>query len=116
MDVRISDGDIAMTSSGCYEYITGIEEAVQRVRLSALTVRGDFIYDRGLGTDYGDLSTDDELFLQKLDMLIKEACADIAGTEVEVLSCPKRSRVAVIHIRFRDSETTTEVDLSGILQ
>ena len=112
MDVRISAGDIAMTSSGCYEYITGIEEAVQRVRLSALTVRGDFIYDRGLGTDYGDLSTDDELFLQKLDMLIKESCADICNTQVEVLSC--EDLVAVIRVIYQNNEATTEVDLSGI--
>ncbi len=114
MDVRISDGDIAMLSSGSYEYITGIEEAVQRVRISALTVKGDFIYDRELGTDYSGLSADDPLLLEKLDLLIKESCSDIHGTSVEVLSCS--GLVAVIRVTCRDNETTTEVDLSGILQ
>ncbi len=116
MDVRISDGDIKMASSGAYEYITGLEEAVQRVRLSAMTVKGDFIYDRGLGTDYGELSADDELLTEKLDMLIKESCADIAYTQVEVTSCDRRTLVAVIRVVFGESETTTEVDLSGILR
>ena len=114
MDVRISDSDIAMLSSGRYEYITGIEEAVQRVRISALTMKGDFIYDRELGTDYRGLSADDPLLLEKLDLLIKESCSDIYGTSVEVLSCDEL--VAVIRVTCQDNDTTTEVDLSGILQ
>ena len=51
---------------------------------------------------------------QKLDLLIKESCSDIHGTSVEVLSCS--GLVAVIRVTCRDNETTTEVDLSGILQ
>lgn len=114
MDVRISDGDIAMTASGDYRYITGIEEAVQRVRISALTVKGDFVYDRELGTDYRGLSADDEMLCEKLDMVIRESCSDIYDTQVEVLSCEEL--VAVIKVTYQNNETTTEVDLSGILQ
>lgn len=114
MDVRISDGDIAMLSSGSYVYITGIEEAVQRVRISAMTMKGDFIYDRELGTDYSGLRADDPLLVQKLDMLIKESCSDIYGTSVEVLSCDDLT--AVIRVKCQNSETTTEVDISGIIQ
>ena len=84
MDVRISDGDIAMLSSGSYEYITGIEEAVQRVRISALTVKGDFIYDRELGTDYSGLSADDPLLLEKLDLLIKELGKRLADKQLSI--------------------------------
>ena len=114
MDVRLSDGDIAMTASGDYQYITDIEEAVQRVRISALTMKGDFVYDRELGTDYRGLSADDEMLCEKLDMLIKESCADICDTQVEVQSC--ENLIAVIRVSYRNNETTTEVDLSGILQ
>lgn len=116
MDVHIIDGDVAMLSSGSYEYITGIEEAVQRVRISAMTVKGDFIYDRELGTDYGSLSADDELLTEKLDMLIKESCADISDTRVEALSCDRDTLITVIKVIYKDTETTTEVDLSGILR
>ena len=116
MDVRISDGDIAMASSGDYIYITGIEEAVQRVRISALTQKGDFIYDRELGTDYSGLHADDALLCEKLDLLIKESCADIRDTAVEVLSCDRETLVAVIQVIFQNRDTTTEVDLSGIIQ
>lgn len=116
MDVKIADGDIAMVASGDYRYITGIEEAVQRVRISALTVKGDFVYDRELGTDYGGLSADDDMLCEKLELLLKESCADIHDTTVEVLSCDSDSMIAVLKVIFRNSETTTEVDLSGIIQ
>ena len=114
MDVRISDGDIAVLSCGSYEYISGIEEAVQRVRLSAMTVKGDFIYDRELGTDYRGIQANEPMQVKKLDMVIKEACADIYGTQVEVLRCEQG--VAVIRVDHQQQFTTTEVDLSGILQ
>lgn len=116
MDVRVSDGDIAMVSSGSYIYITGIEEAVQRVRISALTMKGDFIYDRELGTDYSGLSTDDDMLCEKLELLLQESCADIYDTVVEVLSCDPESLVAVLKVTYQNRETTTEVDLSGIIQ
>ena len=114
MDVKVANGDIAMTASGDYLYITDIEEAVQRVRISALTMKGDFVYDRELGTDYRGLSADDEMLCEKLDMLIKESCTDICDTQVEVQSC--ENLIAVIRVSYRNNETTTEVDLSGILQ
>ncbi|MBK6088191.1 hypothetical protein [Ruminococcus difficilis] len=114
MDVKVANGDIAMTASGDYLYITDIEEAVQRVRISALTMKGDFVYDRELGTDYRGLSADDEMLCEKLDMLIKESCADICDTQVKVQSC--ENLIAVIRVSYRNNETTTEVDLSGILQ
>ena len=109
MDVKITDGDIAMVSSGDYAYITGIEEAVQRVRISALTVKGDFVYDRQLGTDYRGLSADDSMLCEKLELRIKESCADIRDTTVEVVSCSRK-------VTYQNTETTTEVDLSGIIQ
>ncbi|MBQ6413262.1 MAG: hypothetical protein IJI19_07280 [Ruminococcus sp.] len=116
MNVKITNGDIEMVTSGDYRYITGIEEAVQRVRISALTVKGDFVFDRELGTDYSGLSSDDDMLCEKLELLLKESCADIHDTAVEVVSCDKNSMVAVLRVIFRNRETTTEVDLSGIIQ
>lgn len=116
MDVLLKDGDIAVGSSGDYTYISGIDEAVQRVLISVLTVKGEFIYDRELGTDYKGLSKDDALLTEKLDMLFKEACCDISDTEVEVLSCDTESLIAEISVSYKGSITNTEVDLSGILR
>ena len=116
MDVRLSDGDIAMTASGGYQYITDIEEAVQRVRISALTMKGDFVYDRELGTDYRELHADDSLLCEKLDMLIKESCADIFGTTVEIRHWSDLRKTAYIKVTYQNDAKLTEVDLSGIIQ
>ena len=115
MDVLIQNGDVAARSSGDYIYINGLDEAVQRVRIAALTVKGSFIYDRGLGTDYGSLSADDDLIVEKLDMLIKEACCDISDADVETLSFNSAAHTAVIRVTYRGEATDTEVDLTGIL-
>lgn len=115
MDILISDGDIAALSAGGYSYIHGIEEAVQRVLISVLTAKGSFVYDRELGTDYGSLRADDALITKKLDMLIKEACCDIAETDVEVISFDSRSKKAQIEVTYRADTIITEVDLSGII-
>lgn len=116
MDVRIAHGDIARVASGSYEYITGIEEAVQRVRISALTQKGDFVYDRELGTDYTGLSADDELLKEKLDLRVKESCADIFDTVVEVLLWSQRRKTMLIKVTYQNMIQMTEVDLSGIIQ
>ena len=116
MDVRIADGDIVTTSSGGYERIGGIDEAVQRVRIAVLTVKGSFIYDRGLGTDYRYLSADDALARERLELLIKESCADIDDIGIAVVSFDKDSLTAVLKVCFNNTEKTTEVDLSGIIQ
>ena len=115
MDVLIENGDIATRVAGGYSYIDGLEEAVQRVSIAALTVKGSFIYDRELGTDYGSLRADDALITEKLDMLIKEACCDMADTEVEVLSFDSQEEKARIEVKYRADTTITEVDLSGII-
>lgn len=115
MDVLIEDGDIAARMAGGYSYINGLEEAVQRVHIAALTVKGSFIYDRELGTDYGSLTVDDPLITEKLDMLIKEACCDIADTDVEVISFDSQAMIALIEVSYRADKTITEVELSGII-
>lgn len=115
MDVLIADGDISTRKAGGYSYINGLEEAVQRVLIAVLTVKGSFIYDRELGTDYGSLTADDPLITEKLDMLIKEACCDIADTDVEVISFDSQAMIALIEVSYRADKTITEVELSGII-
>ena len=115
MDVKIAQGDIERVASGSYRYITGIEEAVQRVRISALTQKGDFVYDRELGTDYTGLSADDELIKEKLDLRLKESCADIDGTTVKAELWNPQRRALLIKVTYQNKIQLTEVDLSGIL-
>jgi len=113
MDVRITDGDIAMASNGGVEYIGSLDEAVQRVRFVALTARGRFIYDRDLGVDYDALSAEDCVTADRLDMLLKEAAAPIGGVETEVLSYDANSSIMQIRVTHNGRSAVTEVDISG---
>lgn len=113
MDVKITGGDIALKPCGDYAYIKGIDEAVQRVRIAALTNKGRFIYDRTLGVDYDAFSPEEEQAAGKLDMLIKEAAADIGGVETEVLSYDAQNAVISIKVSYNGESAVTEVDISG---
>ena len=115
MDIRLVDGDISLSDSGSPEMIRGLDEAVQRVRMAASVSRGSFRYDRELGADYGSLSADDPLFEKKLEMLIREACAGIADTEVTLESVDTAARAAELRVSRGGASTITEVDLHGFI-
>lgn len=111
MDVKIVDGDITMQANGDLMYIDGLDEAVQRVKMVVMTDKGTFLYDRNLGVDYDAFSDEEEDPVGKLDMLIKEAVADIGGVETKVLSYDAATvRIKVI---YNGKAAVTEVDISG---
>lgn len=115
MDTRIIDGDIAVKSNGDYAYISGLEEAVQQVRLIALTARGSFLYDRALGVDYDALGEDETDPVGKLDMLIREATSGMIGVETEALSYDVQAHIMTVKVTYYGKTAVTEVNISGIL-
>lgn len=115
MDVRITDGDIALLPSGDYERIGGLDESVQRVRMVVLTNRGEFIYNRSLGVDYDAFSADEADAVGRLDMLIKEAAADIGGVRTEVVAFDRETQTIDIKVTYNGRSAVTEVDISGII-
>lgn len=115
MDVRIEDGDISLLAGGDYERIGGIDEAVQRVRMAALTNRGAFIYNRSLGVDYDAFLHDGADAVGRLDMLIKEATADIGGVRTEVVAFDEDTMTIDIKVTYNGRSAVTEVDISGII-
>lgn len=115
MDVRINNGDIALRLNGDFERISGLDEAVQRVRMIALVSRGDFVYDRGFGVAYNAFSPDADNAADQLDMLIREGCADVGGVDTEVVSYDAGSAIVGIKVTYRGKSAVTEVDISGII-
>ena len=115
MDAKIENGDIALKPDGEYVTVSGIEEAVQRVRIAALTNRGSFCYDRSLGVDYDAFSAGESDPVGRLDMLIKEGCAAIAGVDVEVTAYDAQTSTVSVRVTYNGRTAVTEVDISGIL-
>ena len=112
MDVKLSGGDVWLNMSGATEYLSAAEEAAQRVLIAALTAKGGFRYNRSLGTEYPPLG-DQTRLKDELDMLIREAAAGIAGTDVTVTAADAGEQRAVIRIAHGGETITTEVDLHG---
>lgn len=113
MDIRIENGDIVLNANGDYARIDDLDEAVQQVRAVVLTERGSFVYDRGFGVDYD--AFDETHDAARLDMLIREATADIAGVETEVLSYDAERRIVRLKVYYLGRSAETEVNLSGIV-
>ncbi len=112
MDITISGGDVFLNAAGGTEYLSGVEEAAQRVRIAASMAKGAFIYNRSLGTDYHALG-DSSMLTQKLDMLIREAAAGVAGTDVCVTDADAEEKTAAVRVTHGGETITTEVNLNG---
>ncbi len=83
MDVRINKGDTVLDASGQEEYVSGIEEAFQRVLISISTRKGEFIYDKNFGVRELPKFTD-ERSLRNAEAYLNEAIADISGATVSL--------------------------------
>ena len=115
MDARIENGDIALRLNGDYDTVSGLDEAVQRVRMVMMTNRGTFLYRRGLGVDYDAFSPQEENPVGKLDMLIKEAIAGIDGVDAEALRYDAQNAIVGVRVTYNGRAAETEVDISGNL-
>lgn len=114
MDVRIDQGDLYLTDAGATEYLSAAREAAQRVLIAATTAKGAFRYQRSLGTDYASLG-DGAMLREKLDMLIREAAAGVADTQVSVIDADAEHGTATLQIICSGAAITTEVNLNGII-
>lgn len=115
MDAKISGGDIALKLNGDFDTVSGLDEAVQRVRMVASTGRGSFPYNRLLGVDYDAFLPAEQNPAAKLDMLIKEGIADVGGVDAEVISYDAENNSVSIKVTYRGRSAVTEVDISGII-
>ena len=115
MDVRIENGDIYLTPAGKTEYLSCVREAAQRVLIAAAVTKGSFRYDRSLGADYASLGTND-ISRERLEMLIREAAAGIADTDIAVTGWDAEHRVASLSVTHGGKTITTEVDLYANLR
>ena len=115
MDIMLSQGDIALTPAGGRRYISGADEALQRFMLVASTEKGSFRYRREFGVDFSDLSINDPLLKEKLEIRFQVAAAGILDTRVRVSAVDPENMTASVTIIACGQERTTEVDLNGKL-
>lgn len=118
MDIKLVNGDIGISSSGEYSYVSAIDEALQRAVLCAQIPKGSFIYNKDLGTELADIDTASPLALKTAEMLISEALMGTTGFKVKVSSLTKTDGgklKALLEVESSDDKRMAEVTLNADL-
>ena len=84
MDIRLYEGDIFRNTGGAYEYIEGIEELVQRVRMTVSIPKSSAVCPFGAGALLCSIDEKSDRAKSTAKMLIEETLVDVRGAEVEV--------------------------------
>lgn len=112
MDVKIENRDIAIHSNGDPEYISGMNEVLQRVKIACSIKKGDFRYDRNLGCYDYTIDLDDEMMCDKLSMIFKEATVDVGYTDLEVLKITQDEDRYIAKVRIQCGDLTAIAEVS----
>lgn len=114
MDVKIKDKDTEIGANGDPVYIDGIKEILQRVKIACTIKKGSFPFDRQLGSYAHTLNLDDDLLIQKLEMIYKEATIDIPYSKLEVVSVDKNALTptALVRVTCLNQSGETEVTIN----
>lgn len=107
MDIKLLNGDIALTPSGGYTYITALQEALQKTEITAKIPKGSFIYNKTLGTDLS--SVRDPLTAQ---MLLREA---LMGSDFQVRVLSIDESKMIMEVSHRGDKESLEVTFGADL-
>lgn len=86
MDVLLKNGDISLTPAGEAEYVSGIDEIVQKVILCAKIRKGSFIYNKNLGSELRGVDPESPVAASTIELLLKEALIKVKGYKLKVVS------------------------------
>lgn len=117
MDIELKNGDISVSPSGEYSFLTGIDEALQRAVLCAKIRKGSFVYNKALGTELREIDIDSSLAAKTAEMLIAEALMGV-GVKVAVSSLTEAEDgkyKAVFEIENHKEKRFAEVTFSADL-
>lgn len=112
-DTLIKNGDIVLDSGGRYIHIAEDEELLQQAYITVATKLGNFVYNRKLGTDFYNVSTDGENYAEKINLIMAQALVDYPQVKAEVIAVRKPK----IRIKFscNDSEREEIVNIDDYI-
>lgn len=88
-DTLIKNGDIVLDSGGRYVHINKNEELLQQAYISVATKLGNFVYNRELGSDFYKVSSDDENYAEKINLIMAQTLVDYPQIKAEVIAVRK---------------------------
>ncbi len=109
IDVKISNGDVAVDSTGSPVSISGADAKFQRALICLTVPKGSFVYDRELGTRRFSGST------ARRELLFNEALARYPGERVKVTGTTETGVTVRIYIggESRVAEVRNYGNISG---
>lgn len=113
MDIKLKDGDILSQPNGYYTYISGIEDALQKVSLAVKIPKGSFIYNKELGSGLYSINAEDSLAVEKAQILLDEA---LMNTDIKAVVSAVEAKADggvkfSIQVNFAGETNKTEVML-----
>ncbi len=84
IDAKIVNGDIALDSNGEVVKISDEDALFQSAMIRICAQSGKFIYDRELGSEFERSKPSDELAIQRAELLINEAIAQLKNSHAVV--------------------------------
>lgn len=114
MDIKINNSDISLDSQGEYEFVSGIDEVVQKLLMCAEIRKGSFIYNKDLGTTIRDIDPVSDRRALTATAILNEALIDIKGAKVQVESYEKKDGKTVLNVKvsYIGAERNVEVMLN----
>ncbi len=118
MDILIENGDFKKDVQGMPVKIYGAEEACQRAALQFSTLKGTFVYNRELGTEWFAYGGPDCWSHERFMLVCREALAGYEGVELVDVSFEHGAYVSIVNftVRYRGETVTSEVKLYEILR
>lgn len=115
MDILLENMDTVHTHCGQPQYISSAKELLQRVKIACTVQKGSFVYDREFGAGAVQINADDELICSKLEMIFKEATADIPYCDLKVVTVSENDTgvAAQLEVYYLGEVLTTEVTLNA---
>lgn len=95
IDCKIENGDIYVDSTGKFVRIAEKEALFQRVMICISARLGEFVYDRGLGSEINEIKSIENDSLQRLELVLNEALARFENTYLTVLEFGEKIKVKI---------------------
>ncbi len=86
MDIKIENKDIALDISDNFIEVSGIEQAIQQIKLAIGVKKGSFIYDRNLGSEIHKADFSGKSICKEIESLINESLVSLGEVYVTVNS------------------------------
>ena len=111
MEYKITNGDLAVDSSGRCVPLTSDEMVLQSAYIRIAAKKGKFFYNRELGSDVHSLDKNDKEFDKKFLFAVREAIVDLPDVKVDIVS--KRLNRIVLGLTYRSVYRQEVIELNG---